>query len=309
MKEEIDKEKSKIKKEAGSKKPQKKKKKLTKKQRMIYDAFFIFFLIVFLVSAAYLIRYFWGVYKSEKKVDELRDLIEDDGPDSIDINDNNNLASATDITVEPEYVEIDGVMIQYKYSKLYELNHDFIGWLTIGDTVIDYPVMQCMSNNEYYLRKDFDGNYSESGTLFADNSCDVKTPGDNIIIYGHNMKSGKMFHILTDYENESFYEEHKYIEFNTIYGDGMYEVIAAFYTQIYEEDYPGFKYYTFFNAASEESFNDYVANCRRLTPYKTSNAVYGDKLITLSTCAYHTENGRYVVVAKKVSQDELPESD
>lgn len=285
--------------DSKSKGKKKKKKKLTKKQRLVYNILFFVFGAVFVFSAGYLIKYFWGVYQSEKKYDELRDLIQDD---SVDISGNDDLASATDITVEPEFVEIDGVKVQYKYAKLYERNHDFIGWLTIGDTVIDYPVMQCMNNNEYYLRKDFDGKYNEAGTLFADNSCDVKTPGDNIIIYGHNMKSGKMFHTLTDYEKESHYEKYKYIEFNTIYEDGVYEVIAAFYTQIYDEDYTGFKYYTFFNASSPEDFDRYVNNCRRLTPYETSTAEYGDKLITLSTCAYHTDNGRFVVVAKKVDK-------
>lgn len=288
-----------------SKNALKKNKKLSKTQKTIYNVIFVILLCVFLFSAFYLIKYFVGVYKSEKKVDELRDLIVDDTEDNIKIINDDNIDSVIDIDVLPEFTEVDGELIQTKYVKLYERNKDFIGWITIGDTVVDYPVMQNKDNNEFYLRKDFDGKYSEAGTLFADNSSNIKEQSDNIIIYGHNMKSGKMFHDILNYEDEEYYNKYKYIIFNTIYEDSIYEVIAAFYTEIYPEDYTGFKYYNFFNATDEQQFDYYVSNCRRLTNYETSDAKYGDKLITLSTCAYHTENGRFVVVAKKVSKDEI----
>jgi sortase B len=110
-----------------------------------------------------------------------------------------------------------------------------------------------------------------------------------------------MFHGLLDFEDEDFYEEHKYIDFDTIYGSGTYVVIAAFRDQIYDEDYTGIKYYDFFDAKDAEEFDGFVSYCKSRTSYNiTETAEYGDKLICLSTCAYHSENGRFVVLAKKV---------
>jgi sortase B len=205
-----------------------------------------------------------------------------------------------------------------------------IGWLRIDGTDIDYPVMYTPDDMEYYLHKNFDKEYSYAGTLFIDKNCtpvalsgnssenatdntdnnentenanNVGAVSDNIIIYGHNMKSGTMFHQLLDYEDEDFYKEHKYIAFDTLAGEGTYEVIAAFRTKVYsDDDTEHYKYYKFYNAADEDEFNEFVNYAKSNTPYAISEtASYGDKLITLSTCAYHTTNGRYVVVAKKIS--------
>ncbi len=196
--------------------------------------------------------------------------------------------------------EDDEPVFQEKFRALYESNQDFVGWISIPDTNINYAVMQCMEDEEYYLRRDFDGKKSQSGMLFLDTECDVKKPTVNLLIYGHNMKSGKMFHDLLKYDDEEFYQTHKYITFDTIYRTGTYEVIAAFYTAISGKDAKNFKYYTFFDTDYAGPFDYFVENAKALTPYETADAEFGDELITLSTCAYHVENGRYVVVAKKI---------
>ena len=271
---------------------------MKKKKRILYIISMFLLIAIFVGCGIYLISYYLDSRKSENRVDELKQLIvteeEVDEPDGINI----GSAGMTDTV---SYVDIDGVSVQKKFEELYRQNHDFIGWLTIDGMVIDYPVMQTPDDEEYYLHRDFDGEYSRAGTPFIDTASDVKTPGDNIIIYGHHMQTGKMFHDLEDYEDEAFYSEHKYITFDTIYGNGTYEVIAAFRTQIYPVDYTGFKYYEFFNASTKEEYDSYVSNCKSLTGYNIPvTAAYGDSLITLSTCAYHTENGRFVVVAKKI---------
>ena len=271
-------------------------KKATKKtkKKVIYMICFSVCLITFLVCAYMLITYFWDSFQSEKRVDELKEYIVDDTEEDVN-------HTSGDANKRPVYVDVDGVLVQEKFAELYQMNTDFVGWITIDGTDIDYPVMQSMYDEEFYLHKDFDKEYTKGGTLFIDTSSDPSEPSANILIYGHNMTTGKMFHSLFEYEDEEFYKEHKYIVFNTIYGDGVYEIIAAFRTQIYSPDYTGFKYYEFFDAANEEEFKEYVRNCQAKTPYVTdASAEYGDTLITLSTCAYHVDNGRYVVVAKKI---------
>ena len=274
-----------------------------RKKKIIYNICMIVLICIFVCSGIYLGAYFWQTKRNEDKVNDLKKLIDYDSNVS-ENHDNGDLsdASVTDAVNNIEYVTIDGVNVQKKFKELYAKNHDFMGWLTIDGTDIDYPVMQSLDDEEYYLHRDFDKTYSYPGTLFIDTSSDVKSPSDNILIYGHHMQSGKMFGKLEDYADKDYYENHRYIFFDTIYGDGTYEVIAAFYSKIYDKDYDGFKYYQFFDAYDKEQFDYYVSNCKALTSYDISEtAEYGDKLISLSTCAYHTTNGRFVVVAKKIN--------
>lgn len=187
-----------------------------------------------------------------------------------------------------------------EYKTLYEKNKKLIGWLKIDDTIIDYPVMQC-DNNTYYLNHNFDQEEDKTGTLFLDCGCDVIRGSDNYIIYGHHVTSGKMFSRLSDYESERYYQDHPYITFDTIYEEATYQVMYAFRSRIYNEDEVVFKYYQFINAYSEEEFNSYMQEMAELAYYDTGvTAVYGDQLLTLSTCDYQETNGRFVVVAKRI---------
>jgi sortase B len=281
-----------------------KKTKLSKKSRIINTLCMVFFFLVFLGCAVYLFQYFWQIKKSEDEFDDLKAMIVEDDAETDDTDENvpEDEDGDTAVVVKSEkFVTVNGKSVLKKFEKLYGENSDFIGWITIDGTKIDYPVMQTPEDEEYYINRDFDGNYSSSGTLFIDTNSDVEKPSDVLLIYGHNMKAGNMFHGLLDFEDEDFYEEHKYIDFDTIYGSGTYVVIAAFRDQIYDEDYTGIKYYDFFDAKDAEEFDGFVSYCKSRTSYNiTETAEYGDKLICLSTCAYHSENGRFVVLAKKV---------
>lgn len=207
-------------------------------------------------------------------------------------------------TQQEDLVTDKGIVIG-KYVNLYKKNKDIIGWLTIDGTHIDYPVMQTQDDPEFYLRRNFDKEYSISGVPFMDASSDIFKPTCNWLIYGHHMKDGTMFQDLMNYAEYEFYEEHKTIKFDTIYkgGQGEYQVIAAFYSQIYPEDSNEFKYYTYAGMTSESQFNEYVNGVKRLSQYDTGvDAEYGDQLITLSTCSYHVpdKKGRFAVVAKRI---------
>ena len=258
-----------------------------KKKRTLSTILLILLIIAFLASGGYLFHYFWMAKQTEDELSQLQKIKQE---------------AFSDAEEETEVKSETGRSIQKGYRKLYKKNSDLIGWVTVKNTKIDYPVMQTPEEEEYYIHRDFYGEYSSAGTLFVDLESNVQKPSDNILIYGHNMKTGKMFHDLLKYENESFYKNHKYIQFDTIYGNGTYEVIAAFRTHILTEKEDGFRYYQFFNAEDESAFNQYVSGCKALTGYTIdTDASYGDSLLTLSTCAYHTDNGRFVVVAKKLT--------
>ena len=188
-----------------------------------------------------------------------------------------------------------------EYEKIYNKNKKLIGWIKIDDTIIDYPVMQTV-NNEYYLDHNFNQEEDRNGCIFMDYQCDILRGCDNIILYGHHMKSGKMFGSLNKYSKESYYQEHQTILFDTIYEKGEYQVMYVFRSKVYSEEDVTFKYYQFINAASEKEFNSYIHEMSALSLYDTGvTASYGDQLLTLSTCDYQEKKGRFVVVAKKIS--------
>lgn len=188
-----------------------------------------------------------------------------------------------------------------EYKTLINKNKKLIGWIKIDDTLIDYPVMQTI-NNEYYLNHNFNQKEDKNGCIFMDYQCDVVKGCDNYILYGHHMQSGKMFGTLDDYSEESYYKKHPTILFDTIYEKGTYEIMYVFRSKVYSEEDITFKYYQFINASSEKEFNSYLKEMAELSLYDTGvTASYGDQLLTLSTCDYQEEQGRFVVVAKRVN--------
>lgn len=180
-------------------------------------------------------------------------------------------------------------------------NSDCMGWLKIADTKVSYPVMQCAGNENYYLHRDFFERDNKNGSLILDDDSSISQSCDNLIIHGHNMKSGEMFGELEKYKEESYANAHKLITFKTAEETREYVVMAAFYSRVFYEDEEVFKYYKFFEARTEAEFLDFYENIKDLSLYDTGvTAEWGDKFITLSTCAYHEENGRFVVVGKYV---------
>lgn len=186
------------------------------------------------------------------------------------------------------------------YRDSFLANSDMAAWLQIPDTGIDYPVMWTPEDEEYYLRRGFDGSKNSNGCLILDTDSCLDPLTTNLIIHGHNMKSGAMFGTLMDYKEESFFQEHRTITLYTKECRRNYEVIAVFYSQVYKKTDQVFKFYKFFQADTAEEFDDFYQNIKDLSLYDTGvTAEFGDCFLTLSTCAYHVENGRFVVVAKE----------
>lgn len=243
---------------------------------------FVVALMVFIASLGAIANYYITGWRAEKALTDLEQLKNGE-----------------------KDLKTDKGIVDAKYVKLYKKNKDIIGWIKIKGTRINYPVMQTVNTPQYYLRRNFERKYSISGTPFLDEQSDIFTPSSNWLIYGHNMKDGTMFHDLLDYADKDFYDDHKTINFDTIYkgGQGEYQVIAAFYSQIYTKEENVFKYYEHASITNEEAFNTFVQGIKGLTLYDTGvNVEYGDQLITLSTCSYHVPDklGRFAVVAKRI---------
>lgn len=207
---------------------------------------------------------------------------------------------ATEETVtQPTQGDPNAPQMLYQYQLLYNLNPDIVGWIQIPGTEIDYPVMQTPDDANFYLRRNFYKEYSVAGAIYAREKCDVFTPSDNVTLYGHNMKNGSMFAALHKYEEKSFWRDNRYIYFDTLYEMHTYEIFAVFISTA--DLSTGFSYHTFDNAANEAEYDMFVENCKSLSLYDTGiTPKLGEKLITLSTCDKSLEEGRFVVVARRV---------
>ena len=191
--------------------------------------------------------------------------------------------------------------VQQSNRNLYLENADMVGWILIEDTNIDYPVMQTPTDPNYYLKHNFEKNYTDYGCPFMQADCDALCPSDNLIIYGHNMKDGSMFADLAKYRSKDFWQSHKTVWFDTALGSSAYEIFAVIHTTVQADAADAFPFYRFVNAASPEEYADYVSICQARALYDTGiSAQYGDKLLTLSTCDNITDNGRWLVIGKRI---------
>ena len=247
--------------------------------------------LVAILCLGYVIFYYYLYERNSNEYEHLASLKTED---NITVNNEVHI----NYTKEEEKKEL---VVLEKYKKLFSQNKSLIGWIKIDDTNIDYPVMQTV-NNEYYLDHNYNQQYDKNGSIFLDKDCDITNPGTNMIIYGHHMKSGKMFGNLKLYSNKSYYDEHPIIQFDTIYEEGRYQIMYVFRSRIYNEDEIVFKYYQFFDVATPEEFDSNMSEMAKISLYDTGvTAKYGDKLITLSTCDNSEQDGRFVVVAKKIN--------
>lgn len=239
----------------------------------------LFVSIVIMLISAMLISIIF-IFKDKKEENEQEKIFEE------------ITEIAKEKTDNKESIQEDTVNIK----ELYKINNDIIGWIKIENSNIDYPVMQTKENPNYYLKRNFYKQYSILGTPYMAENCNIEK-SDNLIIYGHHINGNKLFGELENYKSKKYYDTHKIIKFYTMTENAEYEIIAIFKTVAYTV----FQYYKFYNAEDEREFNTFIEKCKELSFYDTKKtAVYGDKLITLSTCEYSNENGRLVIVARKI---------
>lgn len=206
-----------------------------------------------------------------------------------------------------EEQEEEPLVILTEYAELHEQNPEMIGWIKIPDTDIDYPVMQSLDSNEYYLQHNFEKEEDKNGCIFLDMRNDFINQDDNLIIYGHNMRSGMMFGSLKNYLEEEFWRNHKTIQFHTLYEKAEYDIIAVCLAKVEYQDSDVFRYYNFLNAEDEAAFEEYKQNIEELKVFSDElDMKYGDSLITLSTCNNYVEDGRMFLVAKKIGAANEP---
>ena len=268
-----------------------------KKYKFIVQIIRIFFILIFIACICYIGFCYVSAYIEQEDTSQLLNSIElDDQIIQEAKNEIKNENTAKD-TTEDKDTSVERIA---KVKKLKKQNSDIIGWIEIEDTKINYPVMQG-KDNDFYMNHNYKKQASQRGSLFLHKDYNWNIKSNNFLIYGHNNTiDGSMFADLLKYQKESFYKEHPTIRFTTNKEDAKYEIIGVFRSRVYYKSETNvFRYYKFINVKSKERYNNFVKNVKAKSLYNTGKtAKYGDQLMTLSTCAYHTENGRFVVVAR-----------
>lgn len=253
---------------------------------------FLIALIIFSISLSYIGSYFYQRYQSSKTATEISETYYGE-------------PSTPSVSLPPGYQE--------KFLSLYSINPEIKGWISIPGTTVDYPVMQTDENN-FYMNRDIYGKYDSSGTPFLDyrNIISADEQSDNLIIYGHHMNFDGVFGVLVHYNDLEFYKEHPTITFDSVYKDMQWKVVSGFYANTDPQHDNGyvFDYQNYIDLSDPERFNEYIEQITKRSVVQTNVDVqYGDKLLTLSTCANEFKNGRFVVVARMVRPGEEPTPD
>lgn len=168
-------------------------------------------------------------------------------------------------------------------------NPDCVGWITIPDTGIDYPVMYTPDDSEHYLRRDFSGASASHGTPFLDGRNLAQAGGQNLILYGHNMMDGSMFKPLISYLEPSFRETHQKIYLELSEKQYQYDVLAVVETSTNSP------FYTFTSLADPAAASDFRATLLRETNLDVVHQA--DGYLTLSTCNNGGGDSRVLVIA------------
>ena len=253
--------------------------------------------------------------QNEKRQNEIQNIFYNKPTANTEIQDETEETEETSET-EPEE-------ISYNWDALKEINDEIIGWISIDNTVIDYPVLshegdEPGTTNPYYLTHNYADQWDSYGSIFTDPTSYGGLDTKNIVLHGHNMNDGSMFGNLAYYGtgfadgsgtpnvNLDFYKSAPIVHFNTPEWNADWKIIAVIHTNALESHGEFFNYLAG-NFSSDDEFLDFVYDVRERSIIDTDVTVNeDDQLITLSTCTYEFENFRTAVIARRVRPDEDP---
>ena len=232
-------------------------------------------------------------YKENESFENLSKIVTEEAidptitlkkPNLLKVSDSDNEVQAEQTVYYTTYYE------PHSISELISMNSECFGWISIAGTNINYPVMHTPSNPQKYLNRNFYGEYSYSGTPFLDARCSADST--NLIIYGHHMNNGTMFAGLCNYTEYSYFSEHPTVVLETKDGAFAYSVFSVM--KVKSDD----DWYRFTTVGTEKSYNSRIEYAKEKSIYDTGiTPVYGQQILTLSTCYGYNQDDRILVLA------------
>ena len=203
-----------------------------------------------------------------------------------------------DIAEIPEKVEdIEEKKEVINFQELININSDFVGWIKIEDTNINYPIVQG-TNNTYYLKHSFYKEYSNAGSIYMDATANSNFSSKNTFIYGHYTSDGSMFGQIGKYMKQDFYDKHKEIYIYTSEQNYKLEVFSVHVDKASSKSYQ-------MNFTTDESYKDYIDLMKSYSVIKSDIEIdcTEDRIVTLYSCSHergHAKDDRYFVHAKLI---------
>ena len=253
-------------------------------------------LVVVIVACGLWLGYYAVDSQHQKQTYETlaKDFLLEEPKSSLSLEDNSSGESSA---AGETMVTLTTVPPRHDLAALQAENSACVGWLTIPDTSVDYPVVWTPRDPEYYLRRDFYGNHASGGTPFLDGRNEAQAKGQNLIVYGHNMLDGSMFKPIVQYLEPNSRQTHQdiYLELNgTQY---HYQVLAAL------EINTRSPVYTYTDLSDSTEMEDFRAMLLEETGVGAIPQAEG--YLTLSTCNTQGGNSRVLVVAVLVGKQEI----
>jgi len=259
-----------------------------KNGKVLYYGVLVLLLAVLVFSSVKIISYMMEKKQSERNQQDLIDQVVTPGPDNTGTENDNpgtDDNSTPPAAQEPDYISIDFATLQAKYP-------DVVGWLYCANTGLNYPIVQTAEEGgEYYLYRDIDGSSNKNGTVFLDWQCNSNFTSQNNLVYGHNMKTGRMFAPIVKYRQQSFYDAHPYMY---LYTPNQLYKVNLFAGMVTPHDSTVYNY---------SLTSDYIKECIANSTFMSSDGTPTGNILTLSTCAYDFDNARYVVMGEMVPID------
>ena len=286
-----------------------------KNKNWIYNALLLVFALVFVVSGGMLVHKLYQEKQQESVFTNLQDVFAEETSSEADSSDPTadspaaGSVAAQALPAGETITLLEETQVQWQarisgYRQLYEQNNDFIGWVRIDQTPIDYPVMYTPDHKDYYLQRNFEKLNSAYGVPYVSELCVLGEEGTNLLIYGHHMKNGSMFAALDGYRDAAFYQEHPLVRFDTLEEAGLYEIAGSWLIpNAGVQNQQVEQLFRLLFAQSEETFEqDWNAVQKNFFVDTGISVSYEDKLLALVTCDYSYNDSRIVVIAKRLEE-------
>lgn len=263
----------------------------------------IVFTIVFLVGAYLLLNFYvFDPMKNQSDMTDIQNIFYETQPVQTDAQ-GNVVATADEVPVK-------------NWEGLQKINKEIVGWVKLDKTKIDYPVLSHKGDSaesQFYLYKNYKKEYSDFGSIFLDYRCTEGVNSKNVILHGHNMGSDdSMFGSLIQYArykgwvqgNTKFYKSAPIVSFDTPELDAQWVVFAVMKIDVSNENKAIFNY-LLGDFSSDAQFMNFVYNVKERSYLDVPVPVNeNDRLLTLSTCSYESDNMRTVVIARMLREGE-----
>lgn len=264
-------------------------------KRLFSNIFLVIMILVFSILSGILYKRILNYQKNEELLQSVSEKVAEIDSEDLDSLYNQTWTELTDLETLEKDTERAKLFLSYQSLK--DENEDYVGWIKIPGTKVNYPVVQSETEPGYYLKRNFKKEKSIYGSIFMDSNCKIGS-SKNKIIHGHHMRDGSMFATIDNYKDFQYFQNHHAIQFDSLYDIGDYQIVSAFSLGIKEAS----ELEKIISLKTQDDFHQFKRFVQEHSFYDTGTDFnINDTFLTLVTCEYTHKNGKFFIIAKKVN--------